>query len=289
MNLFIKKIQNIFLNFDKSIFNQDIIEKEITPIFILGLPRSGTTFLYQALLNSFKLAYISNMMYLFPDRMIKILKLSKNRILNFKQIKNANYGFINGLNSPSEAGEILRFWFDNEFEKKKKNVKNTFLLFHQIAETNLIIKNLYNIFRVDKLVELFPKSIFIYIKREPLFIAQSIYLARKKRNEEFFGIKPEGYEKVLNEPVVYQIAWQIKELERLHEDAKSNYKDNFITINYENLEEDLKKLKSFLSKNLDLIEKDESGFHVKSNKALLENSEWVDFKNEFLEYYKKLN
>jgi hypothetical protein len=288
MNIILKNIQNKFLDFDKSIFNNEIIKKDISPIFIIGLPRSGTTFLYQILLNKFKLVYISNLMYLIPNQMINILKFTKNQILSYKNVKDANYGFISGFNSPSEAGEILRFWFDNEYENKKDRVRKTIFMLSQITQTEIIIKNLYNIFRVDKILELFPNSKFIYIKREPLFVGQSIYLARKKRNDDFFGIKPEGYEKVLKEPAIYQIAWQIKELERLHEVAEEKYPDNFITVKYENLEDDFKILNDYFSKIL--YEKDDyiSKVHIKKNLILLEDSEWNKFINEFEIYYENI-
>ena len=47
-----------------------------SPIFILGLPRTGSTLLYQLCAKRFKTCYLSNFMMKFPDQCILMAKIS---------------------------------------------------------------------------------------------------------------------------------------------------------------------------------------------------------------------
>ena len=42
------------------------------PMFVISLPRSGSTLLYQLLLQRFRLAYFSNLMAAFPDSPVTV-------------------------------------------------------------------------------------------------------------------------------------------------------------------------------------------------------------------------
>ena len=46
------------------------------PMFVISLPRSGSTLLYQLLLQRFRLAYFSNLMAAFPDSPVTVAVIS---------------------------------------------------------------------------------------------------------------------------------------------------------------------------------------------------------------------
>jgi len=77
---YLLEIQGLFSGFDslaKKNTAEDLPE-ELNPIFIVGAPRSGSTLLFQLLIRHTKLIYISNLMALFPNQMIKIFLLKSN-------------------------------------------------------------------------------------------------------------------------------------------------------------------------------------------------------------------
>lgn len=228
MRKYIFKIQDYFLDFDRSI----LLEKPNSPqevsryqeyIFILGAPRSGSTALCQAMLSSFCLGYLSNLMYLFPSRMSTIVRLTKHKILTSKNIKESDLGFIGGLNSPSECGRLFSFWFDDgNFEKKSMDIEKTFSYLSSVFQKPLLFKNLNNAFRVHKLKALFPSSKFIFIKRDPIYTCQSILLSRKKESKsycEWWSVRPPGFEELLKESPFVQVAWQVFMIEKAILDA----------------------------------------------------------------------
>ena len=67
-------------------------------------------------------------------------------------------------------------------------------------------------FQVEFLANLFPKSIFIVTKREPIFVAQSILINRLKhlgRKDLWLSMKPREYSCLIEMPWWDQIAAQI--------------------------------------------------------------------------------
>ncbi len=50
---------------------------EYRPLFVISLPRSGSTLFYQLLLQRFRLAYFSNLMAAFPDSPVTVARLSR--------------------------------------------------------------------------------------------------------------------------------------------------------------------------------------------------------------------
>ena len=82
------------------------LNKNFSPIFIIGVPRSGSTLLYQIIINYFKVIFPNNLIKLIPDSLY--LGFWFTKIFNKKllPIFNSNYGDTSkyGLFQPSEFG-----------------------------------------------------------------------------------------------------------------------------------------------------------------------------------------
>ena len=50
---------------------------EYRPLFVISLPRSGSTLFYQLLLQRFRLAYFSNLMAAFPESPVTVARISQ--------------------------------------------------------------------------------------------------------------------------------------------------------------------------------------------------------------------
>ena len=131
--------------------------------------------------------------------------------------------------------------------------------------------------RMPVLKEIFPDARYIYIKRDPLFVAQSIYLARKKNlsdiRAEWWSVPFPGYEQMAGSPVEQQIAHQVAQLQRLiEEDLKGIDDNNIIELEYEslNLQSIRESLGSFLKATI------RKGFHIDTIEMHNRNSKKLD-------------
>ena len=82
------------------------------PVFIIGAPRTGSTFLYQSITNSLDVAYIDNLVELFYDSFCAGFFISKalygNKPHNNFVSYHGNTRRLGGLHAPSECGA---FWY----------------------------------------------------------------------------------------------------------------------------------------------------------------------------------
>lgn len=253
------------------IFESGLIKKhgekktDVSPIFILGLPRSGTTFLYQVLTDLFDVLYFNNLVTLGRENLYFSFWLS--RILFNKCPHNSyssSYGNTtdDGLRAPSEAGAFWYRWIPKDqiiidensvtIDDKKAIIKNINSIINRYQKP-LIIKNLYFILRIRLIKELFPTAKFIYLKRDRLYIAQSIYLARIKNSKnpqsEWWSLNFPGYESLLTLPIEEQIAQQVYQLETyIQKELSKICPENIREIQYEELKPDKieKQFKSFI-------------------------------------------
>lgn len=222
------------------------------PVFIIGAPRSGSTLLYQMSLRYLHAGYISNIMALAPILMTSIADRLK-RYHSVTSLQSSHYGYITGLFSPSEAGAIQRFWFDNDLNHDQVIwIRNTFVRLSTAFDKPLIVKNLMNTLRLERIRKVLPEARFIHIKRHPLYNAQSLLLSRRKihgSDKIWWSIKPKEYEKTLNKEPEFQVIWQILQTEKiLIKDTDSDV----VHIHYENLSTDPRKILSDLAVWMDL-------------------------------------
>jgi len=281
-------------------------QPEFPIVFIIGAPRSGSTILYQLITNFFDVSYINNLIHLSRENLFFGFWFS-NLLYKNKKHNNfqSNYGNTNkfGLNAPSEGGPIWYKWFSKEeiyFEKdslsdkKVKQIRKHFYAIINKQQKPLIIKNLMFCQRLQVLKQIFPEAKIIIIKRDPLYLAQSLYIGRTKTNKnqlnEWWSIKPKNYYSLKNLNVFSQIAGQVYYIEKqISDDIKLFPQENIFKINYEDLnqltEKDLLNISYFLeigkplSKLSDFLES-----ITKDNKIQLDNNTFNKLQEEIDKY-----
>lgn len=217
------------------------------PIFIVGAPRTGSTLLFELLISTYRTSYITNLSALLYKSPVLATKLIKSLGLAHTFSGTSKYGYIQGLSAPSEAGVLFNHWFGND--ESVKQDKHNLLPAHVVRMTvdstgclmkgPFIVKNLNNSIRLERINQIFPNAIYIYIKRDVTYTAQSIILARRKlfRNDEgWFSVKPQNYKTLLEldpfEQVIYQIMSIEKCIKKVLDDRQIK---NIIEIWYEDM------------------------------------------------------
>ena len=159
-----------------------------TILLVVGAPRSGTTLLAQFLINSLDVCYINNLTSLFPRSPITI-----NRILRrFVPLQGGDYSAFYGKSRGlSGANDALYIW-DRWLGADRKNVPSELvpLSGESMRRFFRALTNLYRLPVVNKLnrlntcAHLVSKELkqvrFLCLHRNPLFLAQSLYIARQE-------------------------------------------------------------------------------------------------------------
>jgi len=217
---------------------------KVRPIFIVGVPRSGTTLAYQLLTSHVKVGYITNSLeenFYWPLTYSAILFRS-NKNLNYESSYYSNYGanFKDGRNAPNQGIEMWARLFgterhflpDYEISSSTKNsVFEHVSALSKIYEREFIFKELSLGSKLNVIKKIFPDARFVYIKRDPVDTACSIFSAMEANGVPegvMWGMQFEGYEKYLSLPRVEMIYHQVSQIEE-------NIQEQLHGLGHENL------------------------------------------------------
>jgi len=238
--------------FEKKFINKyGSITPKNNPVFIIGAPRTGSTILYQMITNYFDVLYIDNLISLARDNLYFGFWLS-NKIFRDKPHNSykSEYGNTSseGLHAPSEAGQFWYRWIppgkiyleSNDISDKKINkVRNNIYSIINRYNKIFIIKNNFTSQRLKLIKEVAPEAKFIFIKRNPLFAAQSIILTRQSiygEKNKWWSIKPRNYEEIKDLTYVEQVVKQIYYIEKqIVTDIKLFKQHNLLIVNYDEI------------------------------------------------------
>ncbi|MEA2077130.1 MAG: sulfotransferase [Candidatus Marinimicrobia bacterium] len=213
------------LNFDKNRF----------PLgFIVGNPRSGTSLLLQWLGSLNVFSYPTNVLTRFaysPYIGALIQKILFDPEFDFhgefhdiqSQVNfSSTLGKSKGALAASEFQHFFRNYMENfdpeyldteqikhvDFKGMNKALASIESAFGRPFVTKLFMLQ----FNICYVANKIPNSIFLYAKREPIYIMQSILLAREKyygKRNIWLSVKPKEYNKLITMDVYNQIAGQV--------------------------------------------------------------------------------
>ncbi|UCH93072.1 MAG: sulfotransferase [Candidatus Aminicenantes bacterium] len=124
-------------------------------------------------------------------------------------------------------------------EQKREEIRKT--LFAVINRYNkpLLIKNLNAGQRMGLIHQVAPNARFIFIKRDPLYTAQSIWLSKQQIGltpDQWWSIMPRNYDDLVKLEAHQQVVRQIFFLEKqVLEDRRYFPAENFVIVHYEEL------------------------------------------------------
>ena len=158
-------------------------------IIILGGSRSGTTVLYQTLAHYLPVSYFNNLSVSFPRSPISSSKFFKSWFgKKRKQQSFANYyGSVSGFNGPNDAFHIWNRWLGEDRnaipeeipEAVIEEMRNFFNAWHAHMGQPFLNKNNRNSLCVDLFLQAFEHVQFVEIRRNPVFVVQSLIQSRE--------------------------------------------------------------------------------------------------------------
>lgn len=223
---------DLIKQFDSFINNTSpvISNKAIPSTLIVGSPRSGTTALLQFLSDTGVFSYPTNCLTRFSASMelatiIQELIYNKDFGLEGNVIVNqyeSNYGRSIGALNTNEFFHFFRRFLPNSdiryltsAELKEINVKG---MMQQLSVLSrfygkpFVTKALMLQYNLDFFQPQLDNSIILYIKRDDIYVMQSIYIARLKECDsidDWWSAKPKEYLSLLGKDIYKQIAGQV--------------------------------------------------------------------------------
>ena len=157
-------------------------------VLVLGGSISGTTLLYQTLERYLNVSYISNFIASFTNSPITAFKLFHKFIPKSLKSSKNYFGSVQGFGGPNDAFFLWNRWLGKDrnnapediSEESKIEIRTFFNTWLNTTKKPFLNKNNRNSLCAPMLDKIFPNIFFVEIYRNPVFVAQSIILSRRK-------------------------------------------------------------------------------------------------------------
>ncbi len=239
--------------FDKKLKNVEVV----SPLFIVGHWRSGTTFLHYLLGQDKNLSYVSTFETMAPGMIIENEKTFKNIVKNHLPNKRpmddlelnvdlpyeeeyaiANlspYSFYHGWYFPKRMRQYFKKYvlFENvndEIKERWMKIYHYFLkkITYKNKGKRIMLKSLVNTARIPILIKMYPNAKFIHICRDPYKVYYSTWNLYRKILPIF------SFQHISSEQLDQEILFNYRAIfKRYFEDRKLIPKQNLIEISYE--------------------------------------------------------
>lgn len=219
--------------------------KKLPMLFVMSLPRSGSTLTYQVLIHALGLPYLSNLGNLLYQLPLFGGAISAWICRNYSSEFKSDYGYVSGICGPAEGLKFWGYWLgcvldERVLEQTDTRVRHRRSKYLRRALSTLLQKRapLVNGFlghSLDpaRLQREFPNAIYIHVKRDIVSTALSILKARRHTGTDWFSLFPRECETALGKGEHAEVAAQVYWLNRRLRDGLRG--DNVIVVEYEAL------------------------------------------------------
>lgn len=216
------------------------------PLFITGLPRAGTTVIYQAICHRFRVSYTPMLTNQLPYCPAFATRLVRRTLQSYESNFRSDYGRSDSLGAPGE-GRIWNLWFDRyapqtslaDAHPHAQRIVYSFGQIERIGGGPVVTKNPRLSQWMRPLADLFPTARFLVVVREPRAVGLSLLRRRYRRGRNptlWYSVFPRGHESLQNRSPAGQVAGQIEGiLHGLQEDIESIGAHRFSVVNYDDL------------------------------------------------------
>lgn len=193
-----------------------------SPLFVVGLPRAGTTLAYELIVQAFEVAYFSRIFeycYGIPNLSMRLCRpFTRDRRPKYQ----SRYGRIPGLFAPAENHNFWLRWFPERAGlghyapavllngNDRASIQEAVSSISAIAGRPFVFKDVYLALSLESLLQTFKRGRILVITRETAAIASSIYRRRAQlgRRDLWWSIRPPLAEHVVGRELAEQVAFQ---------------------------------------------------------------------------------
>lgn len=213
-------------------------------VFVLGVPRSGTTLVYQYLAHRLELAYWTSGVDRNPRAPVVTTFLEK-RQGPYRSDFRSQPGGAEDAGAPREADSVWARFFDSERPARYEDLApgDAGRLRNLVAATQHVFggapfasKSARHMLRIDALAKVFPEALFLVVRRRMQDAALSILRARlaSRDPKRWWSVRPPDWERLLARPIEEQVAAQVRGLRRqLGVDLSAVARERVLQLDYE--------------------------------------------------------
>lgn len=235
-------------------------------VFIVGVPRSGTTLLYQLMAQHLDVVYITNAVARYWLAPLWALRRDDGQ----RQFElRSHLGRTEGPNAPHEFGWFWQYHAPMEHSHHRiaaeldafdwESIRQELEAIAGWAGRPLVMKSLLAVnYHIARFAAELSGSLFVHIERDPCFTAQSLLDARRRRYNDdriWWSIRPRDADAWIDRDPIEQVAHQISDVSHhIHQGLASLPSDRFISLRYEKLvanpKQEIERVASFAGANL---------------------------------------
>lgn len=220
----------------------------VPPLFILGVPRSGTTLTYQIVTQWLQVGYFIDAMNLFSGCPNLILRLASPFLRQPRPVFSSRFGKTDYRFAPAESGTFWYRWFPvddqsghytdptaiqpDRYATLIANVQSMSMIVHK----PMVFKSVYLDMSVGVLAQIMPEARFLFIRRDLLYNCQSMLLARQQQPDPtaWWSVRPPHYRQWLSQPLWKQAVNQVFATQAILErDLRAYAAGRYFEITYE--------------------------------------------------------
>lgn len=224
---YLRSANNLGSQFDR--FLRKNCHKPPKSLVVTGLPRSGTTLVYEIVVQAFKVAYFSKIYsyaYGMPNLTTRLVSaFMKNPRAHYR----SKYGSLPGFFSPAENHNFWMKWFPEQpflghhvpfsalSAKDVTEINSTLASISCIAGRPYVFKDVYLSLSLDSLLKSVDGARVLLVTRDHDAVAASVYKRRSEISHEtpWWSIRPPFSEDVFEKDLIKQVAFQCTRSEQL--------------------------------------------------------------------------
>ena len=221
------------------------------PLLIVGAPRSGSTLVYQLVVERFDVAYLSNLHCRYFGAPSVAERLARGRLEQRAASYVSVHGQTAGDTEPSECGP---FW--NRFFRKSpqytpvaeanpaqlRRLRAAVRALGNAAGRPPVFKNLVCSLRLGPIGAALPEARFLYVRRDLEDNAQSLLAARRRIHGDYatwWSVEPPEIERLRSLAPHEQVVEQVRAVEAVIEADRDRLgAERFLELRYEDVCDD---------------------------------------------------
>jgi hypothetical protein len=197
-------------------------------LHIVGVPRSGTTLIYQLLASHLDVGYVNNLIACFWRSPVYGIRLSRKVLSrSWRSSLSSSFGRTDGPQEPHEFGY---FWSSQlgypslaqrppEFEDGIDwlRLRRVLLNMAHAFGRPMMFKPFLLTWHLQRMKEVMPRTVFVHVRRDPVDTALSLVRLRRRvlgSADRWASLRPLEADELEHEPYWWQVAGQVFHLER---------------------------------------------------------------------------